>query len=391
MSQNTSPFATQPGDSQGRLHREPESELRSCYQRDRDRIIHSTAFRRLKHKTQVFIAPHGDHFRTRLTHSIEVAQIARTMARSLGLNEDLTEALALAHDLGHPPFGHAGEKALNAAVRNYGGFDHNEQTLRILVSLEQRYAGFDGLNLTWETLEGIVKHNGPLTGLMSNKANSSSYIMQYNVKQDLHLDSHAGPEAQIAAIADDIAYDNHDIDDGLRAGAFLVSDFAEVPHVAETFDLVRTGYPGIEENRLIFETVRRLIGDMVEDVLAETRRRLSTANPSSAAEVRLLDYPIVAFSNEMRLRDRALKDFLSRHMYRHRDVMRKVGKAKRVVCELFAHFFENPEDMPVEWSKEAKSRDEKGVARVVTNYIAGMTDNYALNSYNSMIKRKVSL
>lgn len=384
--QSRAPFATRPEESRGRLFPEAESRRRSCFQRDRDRIIHSTAFRRLKHKTQVFISPHGDHFRTRLTHSIEVAQIARSLARSLGLDEDLTEALALAHDFGHPPFGHAGEAALDEVMKPYGGFDHNEQTLRILVSLEQRYAAFDGLNLSWETLEGVVKHNGPLAKRSRNESAIPASILAYSDRHDLELATFAGPEAQIAAIADDIAYDNHDIDDGLRAGAFEVSDFESVPHVAEAFEEVRRSYPNVEESRITFEAVRRLIGDMVEDVLDETEKRLAAAKPSCASDIRGLDHAIVAFSDDMQRKDRALKDFLFRHMYRHRVVMREVDKAKRVVRDLFAHFMENPADMPEEWRKQANCGAEASVGRVIADYIAGMTDNYALKCHDMYFK-----
>ena len=386
MLQTPAPFATRPEDSRGRLHSEAESRRRSCFQRDRDRIIHSTAFRRLKHKTQVFISPHGDHFRTRLTHSIEVAQIARSMARSIGLDEDLTEALALAHDFGHPPFGHAGEMALNEVMEPYGGFDHNEQTLRILVSLEQRYAAFDGLNLTWETLEGVVKHNGPLTGFHKHETSVPQSILHYCEGHDLELDTFAGPEAQVAAIADDIAYDNHDIDDGLRADTFSISDFSDVPHVAETFAKVRHQYADVEESRIIFESVRRLIGEMVEDVLSEAERRLLEDKPGSAAEVRNLHRSIVAFSADMSAKDRALKDFLFRHMYRHHSVMREVDKAKRVIRDLFVHFMDTPADMPVEWRNLADNGDATSVARIVADYIAGMTDNYALKCHDAYFK-----
>lgn len=383
MLQTLAPYATRSADSRGRLHAEAESQRRSCFQRDRDRIIHSTAFRRLKHKTQVFISPLGDHFRTRLTHSIEVAQIARAMARSLCLDEDLTEALALAHDFGHPPFGHAGELALDQVMAPYGGFDHNEQTLRILVWLEQRYAAFDGLNLTWETLEGVVKHNGPLTDGCRVVPSS---ILRYCEEQDLELDTHAGLEAQVAAIADDIAYDNHDIDDGLRAGAFSIENLSDVDHVAEAFERVRHKYPDADESRITFESVRQLIGEMVEDVLAETERRLASKAPKSASDVRSLEMPMVAFSPPMTLKDSALKEFLFRHMYRHPDVTREVDKAKRVIRDLFEHFMANVGDMPNEWRGQVIDADETRVARVIADYIAGMTDNYALKCHDELFK-----
>ena len=379
-------FATQAVNTRGRLYPEAQSRHRSCFQRDRDRIIHSTAFRRLKHKTQVFISPHGDHFRTRLTHSIEVAQIARAMARELKVDEDLTEALALAHDFGHPPFGHAGESALNEMMLPYGGFDHNEQTLRILVALEQRYAEFDGLNLSWETLEGVVKHNGPLLDRRNQNKKVPAGILAYCNKHDLEIETFAGPEAQIAAIADDIAYDNHDIDDGLRAGAFRASDLNEVPHVDETFKAVRAKYPAIEERRIVFEVVRRLIGDMVEDVMAETKRRALDNEPHCADDVRMMAKPLVAFSKEMALKDRSLKDFLFRHMYRHRDVIREVDKAQRVVRDLFVHLMSNPIDLPDEWQPMIRDKKEHSNARMIADYIAGMTDNYALKCHDRIFK-----
>src|SRR4029077_10731386 len=284
------PYASNPENSRGRLHPEPEHEMRSPFQRDRDRIIHSSAFRRLKHKTQVFVYHEGDHYRTRLTHSLEVAQIARTIARALGLDEDLAEALALAHDLGHTPFGHAGEESLNAEMASHGGFSHNDQTLRILTRLEHGYAEFDGLNLTWETLEGTAKHNGPL------EAPVPPSIAEYNARHELRLDTYPGPEAQVAALADDIAYNNHDIDDGLRAGLFAVADLSDVPLVGPVFGEVAQRYPGLDEPRLIHESVRRMIDRMVRDMVAEPRSRLADAKVKSADDIRALGRPVAAFS-----------------------------------------------------------------------------------------------
>ena len=304
------PYACRPEASRGRLVAEPDSPTRSCFQRDRDRIIHSGAFRRLKYKTQVFVYHEGDYYRTRLTHSIEVAQIARSISRALGLNEDLAEALALAHDLGHTPFGHAGEDALQEAMAPYGGFDHNEQTFRILTGLEHRYAAFDGLNLTWETLEGTVKHNGPLTGRAATDRPVPDTIASYCKDFDLELNSFPGAEAQVAALADDIAYNNHDIDDGLRARLFAVGDLADVPLVGQAFAEVMSTYPGIEPGRLIHEAIRRVIDAMVNDLLAETRRRLTEAAPGSPDGVRALGSPIAAFSASMSENDRTLKAFL---------------------------------------------------------------------------------
>ncbi len=363
--------------------------MRTIYQRDRDRIIHSGAFRRLKHKTQVFVFHEGDYYRTRLTHSIEVAQIARSIARALAFNEDLAEALALAHDLGHPPFGHAGEDALDAAMAPYGGFDHNEQTFRVLTQLERRYAAFDGLNLTWECLEGIVKHNGPLTGAAATEkarqrpvpATISAYCA---TQQDLELATWPGPEAQVAALADDIAYNNHDIDDGLRAGLFSIDDLAEVPLVGPVFDEIGGRYRGLESGRLIHEAVRRLIDLMVNDLIEETRRRLSDSAPQSTAALRRLGSPIAAFSSGMRANDQALKGFLFERMYRHFKVNRMTSKARRVVGDLFEFYMNEPDCLPPDWRSQCIAADQQGRARIVADYIAGMTDRYALDEHQRL-------
>jgi dGTPase len=377
------PYASKPEESRGRLHPEPEHATRSPFQRDRDRIIHSTAFRRLTHKTQVFVYHEGDHYRTRLTHSLEVAQIARTIGRALGLDEDLAETLALAHDLGHTPFGHAGEEALNAEMARFGGFSHNEQTLRILTRLERRYAEFDGLNLTWEALEGIVKHNGPLCGPGIVDSVPPS-IAEYDRRHPLALDSYPGAEAQIASLADDIAYNNHDIDDGLRAGLFAVADLAEVPLVGPIFHEVASRYPGIEEPRLIHESIRRVIDHMVGDLIGETRRRLAANRVGSAAEVRVLRAPVAAFSAEMRKNDRALKEFLFERMYRHYRVNRMSSKARRVVHDLFALYLAEPECLPGEWRGLAAGADDPQTARVAADYLAGMTDRFALDEHHRL-------
>lgn len=381
------PYATLAATSRGRLHAEPEAENRTPFQRDRDRIIHSTAFRRLKHKTQVFVYHEGDHYRTRLTHSLEVAQIARSLARALGLNEDLAEALSLAHDLGHTPFGHAGEEALDAAMAGYGGFDHNAQTLRILTQLEQKYAAFDGLNLSWETLEGVVKHNGPLIGPGALKHRDKplpAAIVEYNRLQDLEIDSWPGAEAQIAALSDDIAYNNHDIDDGLRAGLFSLGDICSVPIVLEVVAEVRHLYPNIDDSRLIHETTRRLIDRMIRDVLAETSRRLAEARPASVADIRRLGRPVVGFSAEMSAADRRLKDFLFERMYRHYRVNRMTSKARRVVRQLFELLLAEPECLPPDWQARARNADERRRARLVADYIAGMTDRFALKEHRRL-------
>ena len=371
----SAPFASRPQMSRGRRHPEAESLNRTAFQRDRDRVVHSTAFRRLKHKTQVFVYHEGDHYRTRLTHSIEVAQIARSISRTLGLDEDLTEALALAHDLGHTPFGHAGEEALAASMADFGGFDHNAQSLRVLTKLEHRYAEFDGLNLTWETLEGLVKHNGPLTG---HGEALHAAIAEYVAEQDLELGTWPGAEAQVAAIADDIAYNNHDIDDGLRAALFDLDDLAPLPLVGAVFAEVAGRYPGIERGRAIHESVRRLIDRMVGDVIEETGRRIGAARPESAQAVRELGRPVVGFSDGMAASDAALKEFLHANMYNHYTSNRSHAKARRIVRELFEFFLGAPECMPPQWQDQAEGPGEASTARVVADFIAGMTDRYAL-------------
>ena len=380
MIENLAPYATQWRDSRGRLHPEPESDTRTPFQRDRDRVIHSTAFRRLKHKTQVFVSPEGDHFRTRLTHSIEVAQIARAIVRNLRLDEDLTECLALAHDLGHTPFGHAGEEALNAVMEPWGGFDHNDQTLRVLVKLEHRYAAFDGLNLTWETLEGVIKHNGPLVGGASPPVPPT--IAEYDALHDLELAGYPGAEAQVAALADDIAYDHHDLDDGLRAGFFDIDDLDAVPHVAEVFSGVRRRYPEADRTRVIHEVVRALIDRSVRDVLAETGRRLAEASPGTVADIRRLGEPVVAFSGGMSENHRVLKQYLFRTMYRRDSVLREAKDAGRVGMDLFHWLLGAPDHLPPEWRDAAQGFDKPATARLVADYIAGMTDRYALQKHD---------
>ncbi|MDH5772345.1 MAG: deoxyguanosinetriphosphate triphosphohydrolase, partial [Rhodospirillaceae bacterium] len=327
------PYACTPQTSRGRLYPEPESETRTCFQRDRDRIIHAGAFRRLQYKTQVFVNHEGDFFRTRLTHSLEVSQIARSIARSLGLAEYLAETLALAHDLGHTAFGHAGEYELEERMNDYGGFDHNAQSLRVVTALEHRYAAFEGLNLTWETLEGIVKHNGPLTGFDGAKPLPWA-IAEYAKLQDLELDTFASAEAQAAAASDDVAYNNHDIDDGLRAGLFSLDDIREVDFVGSALRDVEKTYPGLDRSRTIHETVRRLIGSMVADVLIESKKRLSDAKAKSAGDIRALKAPVIEFSDAMKKNDKELKEFLFKNMYKHYKLNRMTAKARRVVGDL---------------------------------------------------------
>jgi dGTPase len=381
------PYASAPGRSRGRFYPEPVSATRNAFRRDCDRIIHATAFRRLAHKTQVFVFHEGDHFRTRLTHTLEVTQIARSLARALGFDEDLAEALALAHDLGHPPFGHAGERALDRCLAVCGGFDHNAQTLRVVTALERRYPAFDGLNLSWETLEGIVKHNGPLT--VRDGSPVEAYrerglphtVAAHNRIQDLELWSFASAEAQLAAIADDIAYDAHDIDDGFRAGLFVLEDLASVPLIRDILRAIRDQHLALDPPRLVHELVRRLITAMIEDVIAETAGRLGRLAPRSADDVRHAGQPVAGFSPAMAEADRAIKGFLYPRMYRHERIMRIMGDAERLVCGLFAHYVERHGDMPAEWAQTTDEGDEAARLRHIADFIAGMTDRYALTEH----------
>jgi dGTPase len=377
------PYATDPAHSRGRLFPDYGPDRRGPFRRDCDRIIHATAFRRLKHKTQVFVEHEGDHYRTRLTHTLEVAQIARSISRALGLDEDLSEALALAHDLGHTPFGHAGERALDRCLAPHGGFDHNAQSLRILTRLERRYAEFDGLNLTWESLEGLVKHNGPLTdqdgrpsGVYAEKGIPAA-ISGYVALHDLELWSYPGPEAQVAAIADDIAYDVHDIDDGLRAGLFTLDDLADLPLVGPTLSTVRDRYPGLEHARVIAELLRRLITRLIGDVIDETERRMADVRPDSCQAVRVAGRPLVGFSPAMASADRAIKGFLYPHMYRHERVAAIMAAAERIVVDLYGYYSADPGSMPAEWRKGFDELDMGRRARRIGDFIAGMTDRFA--------------
>jgi dGTPase len=385
-------YASDPAQSRGRRYSEPASPTRSAFRRDCDRIIHSTAFRRLAHKTQVFVYHEGDHYRTRLTHTLEVAQVARSLARALWLDEDLAEALALAHDLGHPPFGHAGERALDECLSGFGGFDHNAQALRIVTDLERRYAAFDGLNLSWETLEGLVKHNGPLVGRDGNAVGRyarhgvPASIIAYSKIQDLELWTYAGAEAQIAALSDDIAYDAHDIDDGLRADLFTLDDIASVPLIANILGVIDARYPNIEPGRRVHETVRALITRMIEDVIAETGRRLAMLKPRSAVDVREAPRPVVGFSPAMEKADREIKGFLYPRMYHHDRVGHVMADAERVLRDLFAHYVEAPTDLPPGWNEGIRVTDVPARARRIADYIAGMTDRYALIEHAKYFK-----
>lgn len=380
------PYACDPARSRGRLVPEPESPTRTPFQRDRDRIIHSTAFRRLKHKTQVFIAHEGDHYRTRLTHTIEVAQIARALARALRLDEDLAEAVALVHDFGHTPFGHTGEEALNDRMKAFGGFDHNAQSLRIVTKLEHRYADFDGLNLSWETLEGLVKHNGPLLGAHAAHPDAAVPlpILDFNKRYDLELTRFASLEAQCAAIADDIAYNAHDIDDGLRAGLLSLDALDEVPLTKRLLDLVRARYPDLDPVRTGHELVRRQITIMVEDVIEEAQRRLAVAKPQSVEDVHGQSHALVAFSDTMCTDEKVLKRFLFKNLYFHDSVVVRRYAADKILQDLFDTCFTNPSIMPSEWQSGCETLDEAARARRVADYLAGMTDNYAVREHRRL-------
>jgi dGTPase len=374
-------YASDPATARGRRVAEEESTFRSCYQRDRDRIIHASAFRRLKHKTQVFVEHEGDYYRTRLTHSIEVAQVARTIAGALGLNGELTEAVALAHDLGHTPFGHTGEDALHALMAPYGGFDHNAQAIKIVTSLERHYAAFDGLNLTWDTLEGIAKHNGPVTGDLPYA------LAEYDACHDLELHTHASAEAQVAALSDDIAYNNHDLHDGLRADLFTEAEIAALPLVGAAYAEVDAAYPDTDPYRRRHEALRRVFGVMVADVIDTSRKALAESGATSAAEIRMLGRPVIRFSDAMWADLKEIRAFLFRRMYRAPSVMKKRAEVTQVVEELFPFFLENPQMLPRHWARqiEAAGRDRTSLARMVCDYIAGMTDRFAYAEHARLI------
>ncbi len=391
MAAPRSVYACDPDRSRGRQFAEPPSRTRSPFRRDCDRVIHSTAFRRLKYKTQVFVFHEGDHYRTRLTHSLEVAQIARAIARQLGLDEDLTETLALAHDLGHPPFGHAGERALDACLRTHGGFDHNAQTLRVVTALEHRYPEFDGLNLTWESLEGIVKHNGPLTtrdGTPIGRYRERGLpvgISQFVAAYDLELWSFASLEAQIAAIADDIAYDAHDIDDGLRAGLFQIDDLKAIPLMASIIAEIDTQYPALDEGRRGAELVRELISHLIGAVVLEADRRIKVMRPASVDDVRNQSEALIAFPIDTAQTEAAIKAFLKIRMYRHERVMRVMRDAEQLVFDLFARYEADPSALPAEWlPRESQAETAAERARRIGNFIAGMTDRFALTEHQRL-------
>lgn len=378
MSQLAS-FASHPDRSRGRLHIEPGRDIRgprNIFQRDRDRIIHSIAFRRLRHKTQVFISPDGDHYRVRLTHSLEVAQIGRTIARALGLNEDLTEALCLAHDIGHPPFGHAGEDALEAVMKPYGGFDHNAQTLRTLTNLESPYPSWPGLNLSWELLEGLAKHNGPVH-------NPGWALAEVNAAYDLSLTQWPSLEAQIAAISDDIAYDNHDIDDGIRAGLLEIDQLLELPFVAERWAAIMQRYPDVKPRRLIGELTREQIGVMVNDVIESTRSRIEALGIVEADDVRHAGVMIGGFSDAMAARERQLKAFMYENLYHHPTQIEAAAGASKMVSALFAAYHADPALLPAEWRENLPTTDPER-SRHIGDFLAGMTDRYATDRHREI-------
>lgn len=374
-------YACDPQQSRGRLYPEALSTFRSPFQRDRDRIIHASAFRRLKHKTQVFIEHEGDYFRTRLTHSIEVAQVARTISGVLGLNSELTEAVALAHDLGHPPFGHTGEDALQELMAPYGGFDHNAQAIRIVTSLERHYAEWDGLNLTWETLEGIAKHNGPVTGDLPYA------LAEYNARHDLELDTHASAEAQVAALSDDIAYNNHDLHDGLRAELFSTDELAELPILRDCFAEVDRAFPGLNYYRRRHEALRRFFGILVEDVIGQARQVLAEIEPQTAADIRRAGRPIGRFTEEIWRDLTVIRSFLFQRMYRAPTVLKMRADVTEVIRDLFPRYLAQPELLPKQWRKDvAEAASETALARIVADYIAGMTDRFALQQHSRLAK-----
>jgi len=375
-------YAEDPARSRGRRHPEPESATRTPFARDRDRIIHASAFRRLKEKTQVFVAHEGDQFRTRLTHSLEVAQIARSIATAMGLDSDLAETIALGHDLGHPPFGHAGEDELERRMAPFGGFDHNVQTFRVLTDLERRYPNFVGLNLTWETLEGVVKHNGPVTGLLERP--SWREIVDYDRDYSLGLGGWASAEAQVAALSDDIAYNNHDVDDGWEAGLFGLRELLDVPLIGPVLASVGADYPDLDDRLTRIEAVRRMIGAMVGDVIAETAARAAATKVASARDVRDLGHALVAFSPAMAEDLARLRAFLHERMYRHWRVNRTRSQARRILAEMFDLFLAEPDVLPAEWYVRFQELDEAGGARVICDYIAGMTDRYAIEEHRRL-------
>ena len=385
------PYASDPSKSRGRLVDEPSSPTRTPFQRDRDRIIHSNAFRRLNHKTQVFIADEGDLYRTRLTHSLEVSQIARALARALRLDEDLAEAIALVHDFGHTPFGHAGEDALNEKMKPFGGFDHNAQGLRIVTSLEHRYPRFDGLNLTWETLEGLAKHNGPLAGPAAKIPMIPVTLIEYNKLQNLELDRFASLEAQCAAIADDIAYNAHDIDDGLRSGLLSLTQFENVGLTSNILGSIKRDYPDLDRTRRGYELVRRQITLMVEDVINHSLELINELSPVSIDDIHNAGHQLVGFSSKMAKAECELKRFLYDNLYHHEYVWNRRSEAEKIVSDLFDFYYEHPDAMPEEWYNTTINLNTDKRARIISDFLSGMTDNYALREYRRLFDRTTLL
>ena len=375
-------YACRPDQTLGRIHDEPESTHRTPFQRDRDRIIHASAFRRLKYKTQVFVYHEGDHYRTRLTHTLEVAQIARSLARALMVNEDLAETIALSHDLGHTPFAHMGEDFLSACMKPYGGFDHNDQSLRVLTTLERKYPRWNGLNLTWETLEGVVKHNGPVEG------RPHIAVKELQKQTDLRLKTHASLEAQVAALADDIAYNNHDVEDGLRAGMFRLEVLENITHMREALEKIEKEYGDLPERYKVQEMVREMIGAMVDDVLYESRRRIAQLTPGDPDDIRNAGLPMVAFSDGMYEKVQELRGFLFQRMYHHYTIKRIGHKVERIIVDLFTAFMSNYELLSDSWQRRViesdGDKDNKVLARIVCDYIAGMTDRYAIREHERL-------
>ncbi|PJB71921.1 MAG: deoxyguanosinetriphosphate triphosphohydrolase [Alphaproteobacteria bacterium CG_4_9_14_3_um_filter_47_13] len=384
-------YACRPDQSAGRIFNEPESKYRTCFQRDRDRIIHSGAFRRLKSKTQVFVYHQGDHYRTRLTHTLEVAQISRTLARALMVNEDLAETVALAHDLGHPPFAHAGEEILNQCMKNVGGFDHNDQSLRVLTFLERKYPDFIGLNMTWETLEGVVKHNGPVKKMQPRLQVALAALQK---QTDLRLDTYASIEAQVAALADDIAYNNHDVEDGLHAGLFTLKDIRTVSLIDDIVKTAQQQYSGLSHDLLVYEVIREMIGAMVEDVLAQTQQNLKTLNPKNVEDIRMAGRQIVTFSPPMLKKVNELRAFLWSRMYKHYEVCRTMAKVSRIIEDIYGAYISQSELLPDDWQarlREEGATNETAHARVIADYIAGMTDRYAVREHERLFDPKWDL
>jgi len=380
-------YACVPENSRGRVYDEPMSEHRNAFQRDRDRIIHSSAFRRLKYKTQVFVYDEGDHFRTRLTHTLEVAQITRSIARELMVNEDLAEGIALAHDLGHTPFAHIGEDYLAQCMEPYGGFEHNDQSLRVLTTLERKYPQWNGLNLTWETLEGVVKHNGPLYG-PNDLGEVHIAVRELQAQMDLELDSYSSVEAQVAAISDDIAYNNHDVEDGLRANLFTLDDLEKIPLLGRVMADVRSEHGDLAERYMVNETIRKMIGAMVNDVLLTSDSRIKALDPQSVDDVRGAGHQLVVFSDEMKTQVDELRSFLFARMYKHYTIERLHLKVEKIICELFTAFTKNYAVLPDNWQarvKEAEGVENEQIrARIVADYIAGMTDRYAIREHERL-------